>query len=95
MKLHQNKLDRFSVIAKKLVDDRSAELHKDIMHHSADEVYNNHLNTLGKQLDNYAQDFLNNCKIQNEQFRKEVWGTCNKYLDLFARINEPGEHRFA
>lgn len=90
MKLHKNRLDRFSVIAKKLVDDHAAELHRDIMTTGSDEVYNNHLDRLGKQLEDYARDFLKNSRIQTEQFRNDIWGTCSKYLDLFARLHQPG-----
>lgn len=89
MKLHQNRLDRFSVIAKKLVDDHSAELHNDLMNAEKDTVFKDHLQTLGQQLEDYASEFLINCKVQNEQFRKDVWGTCSKYLDLFTRIHQP------
>lgn len=89
MKLHQNRLDRFSVIAKQLVDNHATEFHNDLKKATQEEAFNNHLQTLGKQLEEYAGEFLNNCKVQNEQFRKEVWGTCNRYIDLFTRIHQP------
>lgn len=91
MKLHQNRLDRFSVIAKRLVDDHSAQLYKDQMTATREDVFNNHLHTLGKQLEHYATEFIRNCKVQNEQFKQDVWGTCNKYIDLFTKLNEPGK----
>lgn len=89
MKLHQNRLDRFSVMAKKLVDNRSAELHQDLRKQEVEDAYDTHRQTLGKQLEDYAREFLENCKIQNEQFINDVWGTCKRYLDLFDRINQP------
>lgn len=91
MKLHQNRLDRFSVIAKKLVDEHSAELFSELRLSDSDDVYNSHLQNLGNQLEEYARDFLNNCKVQNDQLKHDIWYTCNKYLDLFASRNQPGQ----
>lgn len=94
MKLHQNRVDRFSVIAKKLVDDHSEELFRDSTRLSDNyDVFNNHLETLGQQLEDYASDFLNNCKVQNEQLKNDIWNTCSKYLDLFAKRNQPGQYK--
>lgn len=91
MKSHQNRLDRFTVIAKKLVDEHAAELHRDVKVSTHDSVYKSHLTALGKQLNDYALEFIKSCKVKNEHFINEVWGTCNKYLDLFAKYNEPSE----
>lgn len=87
-KLHQNRLDRFSVMAKKLVDDRSAELHLDLRKPGSDDVYDTHRQTLGEQLEANAREFLESCKINNDQFINDVWGTCKRYLELFDRINQ-------
>lgn len=93
MKLHQNRVDRFSVIAKKLVDDHSAELFRDSVRLSDNyDVFNNHLETLGQQLEDYAKDFLENYKSQSDQLKNDIWNTCSKYLDLFAKKNEPGQY---
>ncbi len=94
MKLHQNRVDRFSVIAKKLVDEHSAELFKDNSTLTDSyEAYTSHLDRLGQQLEDYASDFLNSCKVQNEQLKNDIWNTCTKYLDLFAKRNQPGQYR--
>lgn len=94
MKLHQNRVDRFSVIAKKLVDEHSAELFKDnTTLKDSYEAYRNHLDKLGQQLEDYASDFLNGCKVQNEQLKNDIWNTCTKYLDLFAKRNQPGQYK--
>jgi|GEM_PF-1138219 len=93
MKLHQNRLDRFSVIAKKLVDEHSAELFSESRLSDSDDIYNNHFQNLGKQLEEYAREFINSCKVQNDQLKNDIWYTCNKYLDLFASINQPGQLR--
>lgn len=93
MKLHQNRVDRFSVIAKKLVDDHSAELFRDSVRLSDNyDVFNNHLETLGQQLEDYAKDFLENYKSQSDQLKNDIWNTCSKYLDLFAKKNQPGQY---
>lgn len=90
MKYYKNRVDRFSVIAKRLVDDHSAELFIDSrQQQNADNAYNDHLNTLGKQLEQYAKDFLESCKTQNEQLKADIWRICNKYLDLFIKRNDP------
>ena len=94
MKLYQNRVDRFSVIAKKLVDDHSAELFRDSVRLSDNyEIFNNHLESLGQQLEDYAKDFLNGCKVQNDQLKNDIWNTCSKYLDLFAKKNQPGQYK--
>lgn len=93
MKMHQNRVDRFSVIAKQLVDNHSAELFRDSVRLSDNyDVYSNHLESLGQQLEDYAKEFLNSCKVQNEQLKNDIWNTCTKYLDLFAKKNMPGQY---
>ena len=94
MKLHQNRVDRFSVIAKKLVDEHSAELFKDSTRLMDNyDIYRNHLDKLGQQLEDYASDFLNSCKVRNDQLKNDIWNTCSKYLDLFAKRNQPGQYK--
>ena len=94
MKLHQNRVDRFSVIAKQLVDEHSAELFRDSVRLSDNyDVFNNHLETLGKQLEDYASEFLSSTKVQNDQLKNDIWNTCSKYLDLFAKRNQPGQYK--
>jgi hypothetical protein len=94
MKLHQNRVDRFSVIAKKLVDEHSAELFKDSTRLMDNyDIYRNHLDKLGQQLEDYASDFLSSCQVQNDQLKNDIWNTCSKYLDLFAKRNQPGQYK--
>ena len=91
MKLHQNRIDRFSVIAKQLVDQHSEAFFKDCTKRADRfEVYNTHLNTLGEQLENKATEFLDACRIVNEELKNDIWTTCSKYLDLFTQWNSPG-----
>ncbi|MCB0700487.1 MAG: hypothetical protein H6551_11415 [Chitinophagales bacterium] len=91
MKLHQNRLDRFSVIAKQLVDRHSEAYFNDCTKRTdIFDAYNDHLNTLGEQLEQKATEFLKSCRTANEELRKEIWTTCTKYIELFIQWNSPG-----
>lgn len=93
MKLHQNRLDRFSVIAKKLVDQHSAELFRDSTNLSDNfDIYRNHLDSLGQQLEDNASRFIQDCKTQSDQLKNDIWNACSRYLDLFAKRNQPGQY---
>lgn len=93
MKNYQNRLDRFGAIAKRLVDDQSAELFNATRRSEEtsepDETFRQQLNVLGKKLDEHATDFIKAYKEQNEAMRAEIWSLCSKYLDLFVKRNEP------
>jgi hypothetical protein len=100
MKNYQNQLERFRVIAKKLVDEHSAELFStyrlstDIgVDNIADDAYHSHLDTLGRQLTEKAQEFISsaraNARANSDIIKTEVHGLCSKYLDLFAKRNQP------
>lgn len=95
MKNYQNQLDRFRDIAKRLVDEHSAELFN--RGHMANEgrpqvvndAFHNHLDTLGKQLDEQAQQFITTNRGLNDAVKTDIWGLCRKYLDQFTKRNEP------
>jgi hypothetical protein len=96
MKSYQNQLERFRTIAKKLVDDHSAELFSSYKLSTdmgaddiADNVYKSHLQDLGQQLTEKAQEFIATAKSNRDTIKSEVSGVCNKYLDLFAKRNQP------
>ncbi|HEY1032974.1 MAG TPA: hypothetical protein VGD89_14455 [Flavipsychrobacter sp.] len=95
MKNYQNQLDRFRTIAKKLVDDHSAELFSSYKLCSStgtmqpDDAYHSHLDTLGKQLDEEARQFITTAQTNADIVRSEVWELCKKYLDQFVRRNQP------
>ncbi|MBS1772193.1 MAG: hypothetical protein JST82_04990 [Bacteroidetes bacterium] len=96
MKNYQNQLDRFRVIAKKLVDEHSAELFSSYrlstdlgVKNMADDAYHSHLDILGRQLTERAQDFIKTTRTNADTIKTEVMGLCNKYLDLFAKLNQP------
>ncbi len=96
MKNYQNQLERFRVIAKKLVDEHSAELFSSYRLSTnmgvdgiADEAYRSHLDTLSQQLTEHAQQFITSARANTEIIKTEVFGLCNKYIDLFAKRNEP------
>lgn len=97
MSNYQNQLDRFRTIAKKLVDDHCAELFTSSKHVEAKkDTYSLHLDTLGKQLDEQAQQFISSSQAGNESLRSEIWNVCKKYLEQFVRRSEPdGERRAA
>lgn len=91
MKNYQNQLDRFRAIAKRLVDDHCAELFSSYRlstDNMSDDVYHSHLDVLGKQLDEHAQQFITTNNPGNESFRSEVWNTCKKYLEQFVSRSE-------
>jgi BMFP domain-containing protein YqiC len=94
MKNYQNQLDRFRDIAKKLVDDHSTELFtrthvtSNGTHNVLNDAYYNHLDVLGRQLDEQAQQFIS-ARKNNEHLKSDIWNTCKKYLDLFVKRNEP------
>lgn len=96
MKSYQNQLDRFRDIAKRLVDDHSAELFTgsrtvaDGRRQVVNEAYFNHLDVLGKQLDEHAQKFIGGARTGSEDLKSEIWNTCKKYLDQFVKRNQPG-----
>lgn len=90
MKRHQNRLDRFSVIAKRLVDEHSAQYFKECTRQTDPyTVYNSHLETLGQQLERLAGEFLQTNNAGTD-LRKDIWSSCSKYLDLFIQWNRPG-----
>jgi hypothetical protein len=97
MKNYQNQLDRFCDIAKKLVDDHSAELFTryhvstEGQHNVINDAYYQHLDVLGKQLDEQAQQFItsSNVRTRNEHLKSDIWSTCKKYIDQFVKRNEP------
>ncbi len=98
MKAYQNQLERFRMIAKKLVDEQSADYfhqrhlmagHPD--KNSLDSFYS-HLDALGKQLDEQAQHFIRRYSSARElggQLKSEIWETCRQYLEQFVQRNQP------
>jgi hypothetical protein len=96
MKNYQNQLDRFRDIAKKLVDDHSAEVFTrsnvvaDGRRQVVNDVYYNHLDVLGKQLDEQAQQFIGTTRASSDDLKTEIWSVCRKYLDQFVKRNQPG-----
>ncbi len=90
MKSYQNQLERFRAIAKKLVDDHSAELFNSYQFSTGitHDVYMSHLDTLGKQLDEQAKAFIGTNHANNDSFRSEIWNTCKKYLEQFVKRNQ-------
>lgn len=95
MKNYQNQLDRFCDIAKKLVDEHSAELFtgshlaSDGRHNVVNDAYYSHLDVLGKQLDEQAQQFIVAYPSRNELLKSDIWNTCKKYMEQFVKRNEP------
>lgn len=95
MKSYQNQLDRFRDIAKKLVDDHSAELFSGSRtaaterHQVINDSYYSHLDSLGKQLDEHAHKFIGSARQGGEDLKSEIWNTCRKYLDQFVKRNQP------
>lgn len=96
MKNYQNQLDRFCDIAKKLVDDHSAELFAGYRISTGgkpgtQDAYFQHLDTLGKQLDEQAHQFIGSARVRtgSESLKSDIWNTCRKYLDQFVKRNEP------
>lgn len=92
MKGTQNQLERFRSIAKRLVDEHSAEVFVRSAvstEQGTDEVYYSHLDVLGKELNEQAQKFIGMYKAVNEDVKTEIWDTCRKYIDQFVRRNQP------
>ena len=97
MKNYQNQLDRFCDIAKQLVDDHSAELFSryhmatDGKQGAINDAFYKHLDVLGKQLDEQAQQFIvsSNSRKGYEHLKSDVWSSCKKYIDQFVKRNEP------
>jgi hypothetical protein len=95
MKSTQNQLDRFRTIAKKLVDDHSAEVFTraaitaDGKPHGVDDVYFNHLDKLGRELNSHAEEFITSFRTVNEDVKSEIWTTCKRYMDQFIKRNQP------
>ncbi len=95
MKNYQNRLDRFRDIAKKLVDEHSAQLFTgarlstDGRNNTGQDAYHTHLDVLGKQLDEQARQFIGTVHSSTEGLSSDVWNTCKKYLDQFVKRNEP------
>ncbi|OSZ78482.1 hypothetical protein CAP35_09585 [Chitinophagaceae bacterium IBVUCB1] len=81
MKNYNNQLERFRMIAKRLVDDHSAALHND-------EAYTAHLDALMKQLEEQAQQFIASAKTNTDYIKTDIKSLCNKYTDLFIRRNQ-------
>jgi hypothetical protein len=92
MRSYQNQLERFSTIAKRLVDDHSAELYTRCQIGSysvVNDVYYNHLDGLSKQLNERAEQFIGSTNVANEDLKTEIWNTCKKYIDQFIKRNQP------
>lgn len=92
MKLYQNRIDRFTVIAKRLVDQHSAAFFTECSEHEPKDVFKTHFEKLGQQLELYASEFIKNSRHQNDIFCKEVWSQCSKYLDQFTARNQPQQY---
>lgn len=91
MKRHQNRLDRFSVIAKQLVDEHSEQYFNECKRETDPfGRYNDHVETLGEQLERKASEFLQAHKTGCEELKNDIWSACTKYLDLFIEWNQPG-----
>ena len=95
MRSTQNQLDRFRTIAKKLVDEHSAEVFtrtamcSDGRENVLDDVYYSHLDKLGQQLNEQAEQFITSVRTVNEEVKTEIWNTCKRYIDQFIRRNQP------
>lgn len=98
MKNYQNQLDRFSDIAKKLVDNHSADMFNLNRATSGAPdgnpyvAYTSHLDSLGKELDEHAQQFAQ--KVSDDKLKTDIWGMCKKYLDQFVKRNQPSEDNY-
>lgn len=95
MKGTQNQLERFRTIAKKLVDEHSAEIFtrnaisSEGKYSVTDDAYYSHLDVLGKELNEQAEQFIGAFRAVSEDVRNEIWETCRKYIDQFVRRNQP------
>jgi hypothetical protein len=98
MRGEQNQVERFRTIAKRLVDDHSAECFTKSAISSGngqtvvDDVYYNHLDELGRELNEQAEQFLTSFKGVKEDVKSEIWNTCKKYIDLFIRRNQTSSY---
>lgn len=95
MRGERNQLDRFQSIAKKLVDDHSAEFFtrscicQNGDHMVVHEAYHSHLDSLGKELNEQAQSFITSVKTINDSIKQEIWDVCKRYVEQFAKRNQP------
>lgn len=92
--IHQNRLDRFSAIAKQLVDSHSEAYFKECKEQKSTDQYdafNEHFDTLGEQLESKANEFLKECKAVSDDLKQDIWSSCSKYLDLFTNWNNPSK----
>lgn len=92
MKTYQNQLDRFRDIAKRLVDDHSAEVFTKSRlgpSNGLDETFYNHLDVLDKQLSEQAEKFIGTGKAGSEDLKLDIRATCKRYIDQFMRRNQP------
>ncbi len=95
MKSYQNQLDRFCSIAKRLVDDHSAEYYTRCQLGSysiVNDVYYNHLDGLSKQLNERAEQFITTHRAGSDDLKTEIWNTCRKYIDQFVQRNQPRKY---
>lgn len=91
MKLYQNRIDRFSVIAKKLLDQHATDYFNDCRKDKDQyEAFSSHYELLGSQLEQYATEFIKNTNVSSKYLADGVWKKCNYYLALFERTHAPG-----
>jgi hypothetical protein len=94
MKGAQNQVERFQNIAKKLVDDHSAELFvregiRPGRESIIDDAFYSHLDVLGRELKEQAEQFLGSFRTVNEEVKTQIWDVCKRYVDQFAKRNQP------
>jgi len=95
MKGAQNQLERFRNIAKKLVDDHSAELFVRSAISAGgresviDDAYYNHLDVLNRELKEQAQQFIGTYRTVNDEVKGEIWDVCKRYMEQFVKRNQP------
>jgi len=92
MKGMQNQLERFRSIAKKLVDEHSAEVFVRsaiCRERGTDDIFFRHLDVLGRELNEQAEHFIGLYKTVDEEVKTEIWDTCRKYIDQFSKRNQP------
>ncbi len=96
MSNYQNQLDRFRTIAKKLVDDHCAALFTSRkVEQITTDPFSTHFDSLGKQLDEQAHQFISDNKPANDSLRSEIWDTCKKYLEQFVKRTDLDDERRA
>jgi hypothetical protein len=91
----RNQLERFRTIAKRIVDEHCAEVYTTTSvppeeSSNSTETYYSHLDVLGKELDEQANQFLGSYKSVSEGLRSEIWNVCRNYVENFVRRNQPG-----